>query len=335
MANPFSQSVDYFVMHALKNCPRLRHLYIWNHELSIDFINQIAQHGQKLSYLELDFGNTNASNIFSPLLMKKLKYLGLQDLKQCNYKTDDLLALIKSCVELNSLCLYECEIPNDTISQLIDLKKEKLKYFEITPTGIDDEWLQHLENCPKLEHLYIGKVYITQSGFEAISKLKNLKYLQLGFPGDRSVQVYEANDAIIMLSNGKFKKMEVLNIYGIIDAISPIIMCALLACPNLQYLTVECITDKREDFPTNIIKVLFDNLTELRELKLSWWCRSTDNSVFIKSHLEEIVEKCKYKLEVDISENDDCWNCGNEECEFKRSTQLSIRKCVFKKCSYH
>ena len=51
----YTQSVDYFVIHALKNCPRLRHLDIVRHELSICFIKQIVKHGQNLSGLELNF----------------------------------------------------------------------------------------------------------------------------------------------------------------------------------------------------------------------------------------------------------------------------------------
>ena len=40
-----SQSVgfDFFVIHALKNCPRLKHLYIMQHELTIGLFNKIVR----------------------------------------------------------------------------------------------------------------------------------------------------------------------------------------------------------------------------------------------------------------------------------------------------
>ena len=188
----YTQSVNYFVIHVLKNCPRLRHLEILYHELSIGLIKQIAKYGQNLSALELDFENMEASHILSPLIMemKNLKHLGLFDLKQYNY------------------------------------------------------------------------------------------------------------NAIKMLSNGKFRNMEV---YGIIDSIVPILTCALVACPNLKFMIVHCTTDKRKDFPTNIIKVLFDNLTELDYIKFEWLgTNPPDNPIFIKSEMEEVFGNAKNQFKVEI-----------------------------------
>ena len=144
-------------------------------------------------------------------------------------------------------------------------------------------------------------MWVTETGFEAISKLKNLKYFQLGTDYDEET-LYEAKQVFELLSNGKLKNMETLKIYGISDYIVPLLMCTLVACPNLKFLDCECFEDRREEIPQKIIKVLFDNLPELRELKMKWMCGEI--SIFEKMDLQEIIEKCKNKLEVDLHESD-------------------------------
>ena len=141
----FLKDVEFLAIQALKNCPRLRFLQIMKHELSIGFMKHIVKHGQDLCGLELDFVNTN-SDILSPLVanMKNLKHLGLYHLNQSDYKTEDLLALVKNCKDLNSLLLHGCEIPEDLIHKLINSKKEKLKKFHFDKANFGDAWLQLL-----------------------------------------------------------------------------------------------------------------------------------------------------------------------------------------------
>merc|ERR1712020_443953 len=113
-----------------------------------------------------------------------------------------------------------------------------------------------------------------------------------------------------MLSNDKFKNMKELYIYGIIDSIDQVLLSAAFACPNLQFLECECRSDKRKEFPKNIIKVLFDNLPELKKICFEWIfeqndANPTDNPIFVKSELEAIVGKCKNKFKVEIGEECD------------------------------
>ena len=330
----YTQSVDYFVLHSLKNCPRLRHLEICDHEFSIGLINQIVNLGQNLTGLQLGFGNTDVPDILSPLItrMKNLKHLGLCDtyvMALSYFKAEDVLALVENCKELNSLHLSEIwNIENDTIFKLINLKHDKLKhlYLNIFPlsqfsqcshnlnifgTNYSELELafQALENCSKLESLVIINVTVTKSGFEAISKLKYLKSFQLGCDSDEEM-FYDAKDVIEFLSIGKLKKLETLKIHGIRDSMVPILMCTLAACPNLKFFDYGCIIDQRKEFPQITIKVFFENLPELRELKLRLSCNKVIcKPIFVKSDLEEIFEKCKNKFEVDILSENEYKNC--------------------------
>ena len=103
-------NIEYFVMHALRNCPRLRELHFKVFDLSVGFINQIVKHGQKLNGLELDFGKTRALGILSALKtgMKKLNRIKLFYMKSIHYATEELISLVASCEELNSLSLHKC-----------------------------------------------------------------------------------------------------------------------------------------------------------------------------------------------------------------------------------
>ena len=120
------------------------------------------------------------------------------------------------------------------------------------------------------------------------------------------------NDLIQILSNGKFENLKELYIYGIDDSIDEILVRAAFVCPSLQFLELECITDNRKDFSDNIIDnhiiVLIDNLLELKEVKFEWLLdlnetNPTDNPIFVKTQLEEIVGKCKNKFKVEIGKN--------------------------------
>ena len=154
-----------------------------------------------------------------------------------------------------------------------------------------------------------------KSGFEAISKLKNLKKLQLGYKHDHLQQEFEADDLIQIFSNGKFENLKELYIYGIDDSIDEILVRAALVCPSLQYLELGCIMDNRKDFSDNIIRdniirVLLDNLPELKEVKFEWLLdqnetNPTDNPIFVKTQFEEIVGRCKNRFQVEIGENYD------------------------------
>ena len=61
-----ARSIDFFLMHAMENCPRLRFIET-SHKLSVRFLNHVAQNSQNLYGLDLNFGNTNTSRILSPM----------------------------------------------------------------------------------------------------------------------------------------------------------------------------------------------------------------------------------------------------------------------------
>ena len=300
-----AQGIEYFVMHALKNCPRLKQLDITSHNLSIDFIKYIIKYGQNLNTLELCFEHTDESGILSLISeLKNLKKLSLIDLKQSdNYETEELITLVENLKLLNKLKLHNCDVADDTIVKLINLKKNELKEFCVLKGCIGDDWLKELLNCPKLEKFYVSGVHITKCGFETISKLKNLTCLQLGHRVLHSEKAYKSNDVMKMLSNGKYKNLKELYVYGIIDSIDPIIMCVTLACPNLQLFYCKCLADKRKDFPKNSLKFIIDNLIELKIMQFEWEIVQRDNPIFLKSELEEIVRNDKNKFKVKVGVN--------------------------------
>ena len=81
---------------------------------------------------------------------------------------------------------------------MINLKKDKLITLHFGQEDMENEWLQVLENCPKIECLTIG-IHIDESGYEAISKIKNLEYLQLGYSNDVLGRDCKPYDVINML----------------------------------------------------------------------------------------------------------------------------------------
>ena len=129
------------------------------------------------------------------------------------------------------------------------MKKDKLKCLFVGQRGIGCEWLNHLESCPKLESLVIQQMRIRKFGFDAISKLKNLKNLQLG---NLSAYEYKANTVIKMLSSGNFKKLETFYIFGIVDSIDALLVSAAFACPILKFMECYSRADNRKNFPTYI-----------------------------------------------------------------------------------
>ena len=68
----------------------------------------------------------------------------------------------------------------------------------------------------------------------------------------------------------------------------------------------------RNYFSINIIKALFDNLTELKKIKFEWndlsdrYLMGSNNPIFVRSELEEIFGIHKNKFKVEISAFD-CW----------------------------
>ena len=298
------QIVELYAMHAFRNCPRLKILRIKDFNMSVGFMKYIVTHGENLVGLELDFIMIqNTSDILSPFStgMKNLKHLRLQNLKQSMYKTEDLLALVQNCEVLEILHLDEC-VTDDITGKLINLKKEKLKDIKINREfiGGSGKWIEQLLHCPKLEFVSVLGVPITKLGFEAISVLKNLKYLDLRSDIENP---YNVDDIIKIFSNGKFKNLKTLRVSRFKGPIEALLMSASFACQNLQYLDLYCSNDTRKYFPKNIIKVLFDILTKLRELQLVWIVGEEDdvNPIFVISELLEINRNFK----VEISEHDD------------------------------
>ena len=111
-----------------------------------------------------------------------------------------------------------------------------------------------------------------------------------------------------MLFNGEFKKLKALYFYGQMASIDSILMCIGLTCPKLQFFECECKIDKQKDFPQMIIKALFDNLTELKAIKIGWKnATQTDNPAIVKSEMEEILGNCKNKFKIDIGKSNQDW----------------------------
>ena len=315
--NHYNKEIDYFLMYALKICPRLRFIQAL-HKLSIGFLDYIAKYGQNLYGLSLNFENNDKPEILYPLKngMKDLKYLGIfSNLR--NFKDEDLLSLVENSTELNSI-KFVCDVSYDTILKIINSKKDKLKRLvfiqvvianELLPNA--NELLQNAKNCPKLKNLWIAGMDITKSGFEAISKMKNLKFLRLGFPKNTKIKTLKSksDDLIKMMTNGKLENLKQLTVNGIVDSIDALLMGVALSCPNLQILDCRFHNDNRKDFSKNIIRILVDNLPELKLLHLEWFNEMNDSNppdipLFIKSELEEIVGNCENKFQVTINEND-------------------------------
>ena len=77
----------------------------------------------------------------------------------------------------------------------------------------------------------------------------------------------------------------------------------------MKVLGLQCLTDNRKSFPKYNIKILFDNLPKLKEIKFKWILdknetNPTDNPIFVKSELEEIVGECENEFNVETNEDD-------------------------------
>ena len=307
MEQKYAKVVDYFLMHSLKICPRLRFIDT-SHKLSIGFLDYVYKYGQNLYGLDLCAPTSDLSPLKKGI--KNLKHLGLFGFDRSNFKDADLLTLLENCEEVNSINLQDCEVTEDTMLKLVNLKWDKLKHLEFCQE-IGNKWLQDLENCHKLESLAIEEMDISTSGFESISKLKNLKMLQFGYENYFCGREYKADDLIKMFSIGKFKKLKALYINDVVDTIGELLLSIVIACPNLQHLAIKCLTDNRKCFPKNIIKILLENFPKLMKFKLEWnrtnsyELNPTDNRIFVKSEIEESLGNFKNKFKVKISSRDD------------------------------
>ena len=106
---------------------------------------------------------------------------------------------------------------------------------------------------------------------------------------------------------GNSKKLEALYINDIVGSVGELLLSAVYACPYLQYLILhKCLTDNRRDFPKHIIKIILDNFPKLMKIKLEWNITDlfefnpTDNRIFVRSELEEILGNFKNKFKVEI-----------------------------------
>ena len=229
-------------------------------------IENIVKHGKKLCSLELDFLFFDNSGLFSKLLqLENLVTLTLSFLNQSNFKTEDLLTLVDNCKNLSRLKFFNDGITEDILIRIINMKKDTLKEFYHIKTR--QEILKHLANCPKLEDLSALTVFDpvenlfstgSKSQSKSISKMKKLKSLQIGVS-------MKTEDVIEFLPN--LSKLEFLHIFGVEDAIYPILKCLVVSCPNLKKLEITVLKDTRKDFLQTSIKIMFDKLTELQGLE--------------------------------------------------------------------
>src|SRR5579883_1991417 len=61
-------------------------------------------------------------------------------------------------------------------------KMQRLKDLDLTEAGIEDDWLQHIENLP-IRHLAMGESKLSDRGMEHIAKLKSLVELDIHATG--------------------------------------------------------------------------------------------------------------------------------------------------------
>ena len=94
-----------------------------------------------------------------------------------------LIALALECKNLETLIIEDLDNLNKTaLATLLSERKDTLKYLRISGKSILGDSLKHLPGCHRLEKLEICCAWnLGVSGFESISKMKNLTSLELSF----------------------------------------------------------------------------------------------------------------------------------------------------------
>ena len=161
-------------------------------------------------------------------------------------------------------------------SYILDLHKD-LEYEEISLIGLpfENEDAFHIGALTGLKLLFISRAIVTDSGLEIISKLTNLRRLEISFltPDQRIT-----DQGFSQLANlSKLRRLQLGNVHILEDG-----FFHLAKLSNLENLTIDC---------EQITEIGFRHLTGLKNLKyLTLDCEQID-----KDGLEHISELTKLK----------------------------------------
>ena len=149
----------YFLSTAINSCPNLRHIEFRGvHFLHKDFLSIIDSQVLKRIQDTIDVNNIlmNPNSIY-------------------------ILAIAYKCTNLTSLLIEDLDhLSEIAMKTLFSEHSKTLTSLRICGNNVTDEMLETLPTCQKLEKFEITCAFkIGPSGFEAISKLKNLKSLEI------------------------------------------------------------------------------------------------------------------------------------------------------------
>ena len=297
-----AEDITHLVWMALKNCPRLKQLYVkkfvGNFEESdlnqtCVLINNISEYGQNLQSLCLDFKNDLGSFNLSPLSkLKNLHYFELYLHKNYEYNSSDMVELAENCQNLKCLKLRCDGIPEQSVISFLNKNENTLEHLSLRTEGLGNEWFKHLLKCQEIKtfHFYGANIRNHMDGIEAISKLKKLRGFGLIF-----WQEVPSADFRTVFSNKKFGHLEYLKL-SMFKLQSFNDYFNAICFPKLQKLYVGT-RSKWEDFDKEIIGKIFRRLPLLKRLEIEW-C-NVDHSEFscTKAEVaEELIENCYLNL---------------------------------------
>ena len=189
----------FFLSIGINYCSKLKHIYL-----------------KGVNFLSKDF----LSILDFEILEKIQDVINVHDTPM-NPNSMFLVAIAYKCVNLESLLIEDLDyLSSEAINILLTEHSSSLKALRICGNNITDDMLQALPLCQKLELFEIVQAYkLGPNGFGAISKLHNLKSLEIQWACATDVDTGENNGLnakhfISLFANDNMPHLEKLNLDG-------------------------------------------------------------------------------------------------------------------------
>ena len=221
----------FFLSTAINNCANLRHIELKGvHFLHKDFLSVMD-----VKVLERIQDTINATNI------------------RMNPNSIYVLAIAYKCTNLTSLLIEDLDhLSEKAMKTLFSEHSKTLKSLRICGNNVTDGMLETLPTCQKLEKFEISCAFkIGPSGFDSISKLQNLKCLEISractTDGDGEDTGLSPKNFYSLFATENMKNLENLCLDGSDalymneekeDDIIDIFKAIATNCPRLKYLSL-------------------------------------------------------------------------------------------------
>ena len=189
----------FFLSIGINYCSKLRHIHL-----------------KGVNFLSKDF----LSILDAEILEKIQDVINAQDAPM-NPNSMFLVAIAYKCVNLESLLIEDLDcLSKQAIILLLTERSSTLKALRICGNNVTDDMLQALPLCQNLELFEIVQAYkLGPNGIAAISKLRNLKSLEIQWAGATDVDTGENNGLnakhfVSLFANNNMQHLEKLNLDG-------------------------------------------------------------------------------------------------------------------------